>query len=306
MTESDVRGFPDPLPIVKVPDQIAQEWAIVGHAARHTKLMLDGVLDPAINSPFAVDDEAYPWEKLSSWVRGYLAAAVDHLVLWANLVVPIGAAEGYANANPARPYYTIGRAALECSAQAAWVIKPVASVDRVHRHLRLLFHDLRYFEEALRPVDPGRADAVRGRRDALLDRVDERYSRGSIKNEPKYLEMVKEAGGALSKPGDEMDLIWRSASAAAHGKGWFDDYAADAEIMEEFEPGYSRVTYSPDPAQILRVLKIAGDLTHVAAIRFLQGMGVDPTGAVATATQKLRDQIGSRSDDGFTSDKPSS
>ena len=88
-----------------------------------------------------------------------------------------------------------------------------------------------------------------------------------------------------------MELVWRSASAAAHGNGWFHIYAARPEVLEEFKPGYLRVVYSPSPAQILRVPKVAGDLTRVAALRFLQGMGVDPNGAIATATEALRGQI---------------
>lgn len=56
--------------------------------------------------------------------------------------------------------------------------------------------------------------------------------------------MVKEAGAAVRKPDAEMELVWRSASAAAHGKGWFDDYAASAEVIDEFEPG-ARISRDP-------------------------------------------------------------
>lgn len=81
-------------------------------------------------------------------------AAIDHLVVWANIVAPQTVFEGMIVRNPPRAHYTLARAGLESAAQAVWVLDPDASSERVHRHLRLLYHDLRQmaiaFEMAVR------------------------------------------------------------------------------------------------------------------------------------------------------------
>lgn len=281
-------------PTFRVPDEIARQWAAVAHGGRMASYMLDGVVDPEPRTPFAADDSGYRWEKLSAWVRGYLIAAVDHLLLWANTVAPLQVFEGQVNDNPPRPYYSIGRGALEAAAQAGWVMRPVDSRERVQRHLRLLYQDLRHHELALRPVNAVRADFARRRRDDMLNRIDGVYSRGSIKDEPKYLDMVREAGPEIGKTEAEMELVWRSASAGAHGKAWFNDYATTMQVGEEYEPGYYRAAYVPDPTQVLRVMDLAGTVTHAAVHRYLTGVGTDPTAALGRASTKLAAEVPQR------------
>lgn len=129
---------------VPVPESEIREWVTFAHKARLASYILGQVRDPLPRSPLAVDDNAYRWEKCSAWTRAFLVAALDHLVLWANVVAPQRVFAGMIVQNPPRPYYTLARAGMEAAAQTVWILEPQESSERVERHLRLLYHDLRY------------------------------------------------------------------------------------------------------------------------------------------------------------------
>jgi hypothetical protein len=126
-----------------VPQDDVVRWASAAHTSRLASYMLSQVPDPLAGTPLAADDRAYRWEKCSAWTWSSLVAATDHLVVWANIVAPQTVSDGLVVANPRRAYYTLARAGLESAAQAVCVLDQGASAERVYRHLRLLYHDLR-------------------------------------------------------------------------------------------------------------------------------------------------------------------
>jgi len=68
---------------------VSQAWVAVAHGARMSSRILQSVGDPAPRSNFAQLNAVYPHEKASDWHRSYLGAALEHLVVWADLVAPL-------------------------------------------------------------------------------------------------------------------------------------------------------------------------------------------------------------------------
>jgi hypothetical protein len=116
---------------------------------------------------------------------------------------------------------------------------------------------------------------VRRRMQQVGERTKGIFSSSSLKAEPKYLSMLQEMAIAVGKTAEEMESIWRGASAAAHGKGWFQNVAYTAEIGEEYEPGYFRVRLQPRPEGVTTVITTAVDMAQRALVRLLLLCGHD-------------------------------
>lgn len=109
-----------------------------------------------------------------------LVAALDHLLVWANIVAPQTVFDGMVVRNPPRAYYTLARAALESAAQAVWVLDQEVSAERVQRHLRLLYHDLRHMAIAFELVGDELAPVARERMKPFAERPARSTSRGKF------------------------------------------------------------------------------------------------------------------------------
>jgi hypothetical protein len=250
--------------------------------------MLNSVSDPLASSPLATDDAAYRWERCSAWTSSALVAALDHLIVWANIVAPQTVFDGMVVQNPPRPYYTLARAGLEAAAQAVWVLEPDTSPERVSRHLRLVYHDLRHMGLAFEQAGDGRVGSVRERMASIGERVDDPDVFLSIKKgEPKYSMMVRHAARAIQMEPAQLEVIWRGASAAAHGKNWFQNIAYTTTVGDEYEPGYFRATLRVDPAEVTRSVTAAAKLTLYGVARFLDRSGHDRDSITAAAFAKL-------------------
>ena len=279
------------------------------HSARLYRYMLDGVVDPRKLSDLAGDDAGYPYEKASAWVRSYLVSALDHLLLWANVVAPQQVYDGMEVQNPPRPYFTLARAALESAAQAVWVLEQETSTDRVHRHLRLLYHDLRQLALALETQDDARVAQVRERMANMEQRTAGVYAFDSItRAEPKYLMIVRECSSAIDMDPDDLEAVWRGASAAAHGKNWFQHVGYRAEVGEEYEPGYYRVMLTPDPGEITRTVEAAAAMVARGVVRFVLSAGYNPAAlwkpAMARLAQETPLKPGAEWPAGFATEAP--
>ena len=264
-------------------------WVTAAHTSRLASYMLDQVHDPLPATPLATDDEAYRWERCSAWTRSGLVAATDHLIVWSNIVAPQTVFEGMVVRNPPRPYYALARAGLESAAQAVWVLDQDTSSERVHRHLRLLYHDLRQMALAFEMAGDERARAVRERMESVRERVGNANVFESIKKgEPKYSMMVRESAGAIEMEPAQLEVLWRSASAAAHGKNWFQHVGYTTTVGDEYEPGHFRAMLHPDPAEITRVVTAAAKLTMHGVLRFITRAGHDPGSIYPAAFAKLK------------------
>ncbi|MDQ5807110.1 MAG: hypothetical protein M3320_00375 [Actinomycetota bacterium] len=265
------------------------QWVMAAHTSRLASYMLDQVHNPLPATPLATDDEAYRWEKCSAWTRSGLVAAIVHLVVWANIVAPQTVFEGMVVRNPPRAYYTLARAGLESAAQAVWILDQDTSSERIHRHLRLLYHDLRHMALAFEMAGDERAPAVRDRMESVRERVGNAEVFESIKRgEPKYSMIVRESAAAIAMEPAQLEVLWRSASAGAHGKNWFQHVGYTTTVGDEYEPGHFRAMLHPDPAGITRSVTAAAKLTMHGVLRFMTRAGHDPASIYPAAFVKLQ------------------
>jgi len=250
--------------------------------------MLDGLLDPESESDLAAVDQEYPWEKCSAWIRSYLLAGCEHLLLWANIISPQEFPEGSKVANYSRPYYALARSGLESACQAVWILKPESSNERANRHLRLVYHDLRHMALSLEAEADPRSTIARERMRLLQQRTEGNFDFIAIKNgEPKFLGLVRECSSAVGLQPDELEAIWRLASGAAHGKNWFQALSGQFVVEEEYEPEYFRATHVPDPAGVTKVMEAASSMTLFGVLRFAQCAGLNFKTAYDAAFSKL-------------------
>jgi len=253
-----------------------ETWIALAITARVCDDILSRLVDPLPNSLLRDDDANYQWEKQSVWLHCYLRAAVDHLMVWANIVNPLQVHSETEVLITPRAYLTLARGTIEASAQAGWVLLGTDTTERTLRHLRLMYHDLRYQEEAHRNHDVAVAEHARRRRSEIKERVQDVYSLGSIKHsEPTYTSMIKEVAAAAGWDPDDAILTWRAASAAAHGKSWYSDYGTTAVVGDEYEPGHYRVTRTPEAGHITDAIGLAVRLLDFGTATFARHLGAN-------------------------------
>lgn len=70
-------------------------------------------------------------------------------------------------------------------------------------------------------------------------------------------------------------MLWRTASAAAHGKAWFVDVTHTTAVGDECAPGHFRAIRRPEPETVSAVVRLASSLTQWGVLRLAQLAGLD-------------------------------
>ena len=113
-------------------------WTEIAQGTRlHWRLFVN-VGEPKAESNFARVHELYPYERVADRARAYIFAALEHLMLWADIVAPFKFHPEQANVFQQRPPYTLARAALEASAQSVWMLDTTDPLECIRRHLCLI------------------------------------------------------------------------------------------------------------------------------------------------------------------------
>lgn len=247
---------------IQVSEQEMAIWKEAATRVRVAQAVIEQYGDPRPDSTLAQDDALCPDLHLSDASKGYLQAALDNLSLWADVVMPKVFVEGVINEGTPRPHFTLARAGLESAAQAAWVLESDERDVRIARHLRLAVADLDEMRRTTRHIDSQAEAAVKARISAIRESVDD-----EIKVAPAYLDMVRAAAPLGHLESNDAEVLWRTASAAAHGKLWFVEATQSTEIGEEFVAGYFRAVRTPDPGTLSPVVTLAVEVTDRALAR---------------------------------------
>ncbi|QMT00267.1 hypothetical protein H1R19_15205 [Gordonia jinghuaiqii] len=192
------------------------------YAIRACDLALSAAVDPMPGSRPDFADKLYKWEKVSAWLRSYLTAGIEHMMLWSDLVAPYEFDGSHVNRVRFRPYLLMGRAGIESGAHAVWLLADVDDPrDCVRRHLRLMYKDFEYQLKAHEAGGLG-TDGVRARMQTTVDRATELGVGESPKNKPPgYEKLVREAAKTVSGDPDRWSFLWNAASGAGHGQNWY-------------------------------------------------------------------------------------
>lgn len=273
---------------IGVTEECRQALVVAATTTRIASHVLAALGDPEPNSPLSIDDALYPWEKATAWLRQYVSASLDNLGSVAQSLAPLEFAEGSRVRLFPRALFTLGRAAIESAAQAAWILAPRAARERAERHVRLLYTD--FGEQAKCATAAGEmksAEVARDRQESLVARLvnslDERAIRSGA---PSYLDVVRSAAPRVDRSPADLEVVWRTASAAAHGKGWFVYATHDVVVGEEYEPGHFRAISIPREEALADVLGIAAKLAHVTVLRYSEGLGCDWRSLDLAATER--------------------
>lgn len=252
--------------------EAAQPWVEVAQSARVSDSLLRKLGQPSDGSQFQKVDAHYPTYLASRWVRGYLSAGLEHLVMWADFAAPYKFHAEQEIHHNLRPVQALSRAALESSSQAVWIMAGGSARECARRHLTLVLHDLEEQRKAALDADE-RADLA-GRRQTIVDNLESVTSVKELLTFPSYLSLIQSAtrevrakGSRDLPPENEIIRIWRAAAGAMHGRHW-----PGEELQIEVATGdtYSRV---PDPEAITRALKLADDVTTYGVLRFADFIG---------------------------------
>lgn len=249
---------------IPVDEATSLAWAQVAHTARLAHHMLKGTPGPAPNSHFTQINALYPHEKASDWHRSYLTAALDHLLIWANIVAPLKFHPEHEVTHAFRPAFTLARAAIEASSQAVWMTSGRTAKECTRRHLALIRWD---YEEHRKSVTDAEGKKFIIDMDArLIRRASDNFPESTLKK-PNHLTVLRAAAPEISFDPDVLEGIWRAASGSAHGKAWPALSLQHVVPVDEYEPGQFRTIRFPDAEKMTEVLNVASEMTMHGVLR---------------------------------------
>ena len=247
-----------------------QLWKEAVTRIRISQAMADQCGDPVSGSALAEDDSSCPAvSKISDAARGTLCAALDNLSMWSNAVSPKVYVEGVKIQSSPRPHFTLARAGMESAAQAGWLLEPEDSAVRVERHLRLVVADMLEEEKAVKKMAMATGAQVTQGIAALRKEV------GPVKTAPNYLDAVRAVASHGGTDPDQGEVLWRTASAATHGKLWFVGATHTSTVGAEYAPGRFRVVHEANPDSVTAVVTFASKLALWATDLFVERLGLD-------------------------------
>lgn len=272
-------------------DETRLAWIAIAHSARIDQHAMQLIGDPQPGSNFAKAAVLYPFEKVSDRVRAYLAAGVEHLLMWADHNVPLKFHEDMVVHVALRPTYTLARATIEAAAQAVWLMDTRDPLECIRRHLSLMRWDLH--EHRKSKLDQAGKDAVIAREQALLAGVAGVFQPDQIRPPNGYLDVIRSACAATSLALDpsEAERLWRAASGAAHGKYWPTLDLQETFVGEEYEPGHRRAMQVPDAVMMTQMLRAADVMSGYGVLLYAQYSGADVAAVLGKATAFVADEI---------------
>lgn len=257
---------------VPIDRETAQPWVEAAHSARVSDSFLRKLGKPSDDSQFAIIDAHYPGYMASQWVRGYLGAGLEHLLMWADYAAPYQFHIDQEIHHNLRPVQALSRAALESSSQAVWIMAGRSAKECARRHLTLVLHDLDEQRKAALHGDE-RAELAQ-RRQTIIDNLTPVTSVKELLIFPSYFSLVQgatrevRAKGSSDLPSEaEVMRIWRASAGAMHGRHWPGE---DLRIEVRTGDASARV---PDPEAITRALRLASNVTTYGVLRFADFIG---------------------------------
>lgn len=247
-----------------------QPWVQVALSARVMQGTLRLIPAPSPGSLLDVARAFFPEEAAADWCRSFLAAALEHLVMWADYATPLNYHPDAAVEFALRPVQTLARAALESASQAVWVLSTGDVREASRRHASLVLVDWEEQGKAAPDLEAKAALKLRRVEALRLLGVDESQLRA-----PRYIDLVKDAAAhvraqmpdALVQDDAAVERLWRASAGSAHGKKW---PASDLTMTVEAE-GH-RITM-PDPAAITAILKLTDAVMTYGVMRFADFSG---------------------------------
>lgn len=279
-----------PFPAKPVSQDIKDGWGRDGNFVRACALLLDRFHDPRPEALLAHMDRLYPSNKLSIWSRNSLRASAEHLEFLAEALVPREKLQNVLRVNTFRPHLLLARAGLEASAQAIWPLGSSGPEECLSRFIGLMRNDFKYHKDAL---EAGGEDTswIDQRISALNSFVQKATPPIDPSGRPRgYEQLVRHAALAAGKEESEWAYYWKAASGAAHGQNWFGLEGYEITPLHEYEPGFVRAAFVPDPAYLSRTFTAAAQALYEGTSRWLNACGY-PVEVLIEAAEQVRSSV---------------
>ncbi|WP_150461074.1 hypothetical protein [Nesterenkonia ebinurensis] len=253
--------------------------------------MLNSWGDPTPGSDLAQVNALYQWEKVSDRAQHYVAASLEHLLMWADFVAPLKFDPEQASVIRMRPTLALARAAIESAAQVVWLLAGQTSRECVRRHLSLVRWDLQ--EHRKSRLNAAGKQSVRRREQELVERVSSEFSDREVSAPQGYLWIIQQActDPGLKLDGTEAERLWRAMSGAAHGMYWTNLELTQISLGEEYEPGHFRSLVLPDAGALIEALRAASTITTYATYKYLTMGGADCVELAKQAIHALAQEV---------------
>jgi hypothetical protein len=239
-------------------------WIEAAQSARLNADVLERLMPPREGSYLLPSSDA-PVKKVAWWCHGYLDAAADHLLLWADYAAPLKFHPESETVHTLRPAFTLARAAIESAAQVIWALAPEEPSEFGRRFFQLVLWETS--EQAKAAATPETRAEHRTRLNEMLSVFGQ--TTRTFKP-PKYLDLVRFAAEFLTDGDstspmspDRIERIWRSAAGAAHGKQW-----PEYELSDREDAGDGLYYSTPKIEAISEVLEIASKFLSAGVILF--------------------------------------
>jgi len=200
---------------------------------------LDELFAVAPGSSFGKDNEALPELNPSEYAHAKLTYAHGHLAAFARWLGIEGDNEAYTV--QALPFggYALLRTAIECAAEALWVMKPPARQNRLRRRLMVHASEILMSESFLkssRSKNLGQIEARTARLNEITEKLDlgehcwspwketrsgKRDSKlAPISNMLADVEKMRDPKALGFESTVSFESAWRASSGLAHGQSW--------------------------------------------------------------------------------------
>lgn len=266
---------------IPVGPEHSRAWVEVATTTRMLRHLL-GQVGPVIqDSLFHRLDSQFPDEKVSTWNRGFLEAALEQLEFLGDHVAPLVFHREQEVTWRFRPVQTLSRASMEAAAQAIWMMDGKNDLDCLTRHLQLIHHDL---DEQAKATFDAEKTQIQQQISALLENLPSGVKRSKVEAKPNYHDLVtkaaKAAGGDgrrtfLSNSG-EVGQIWRGSAGSAHGKQWPAKRLQLTVAVGNVAETDGATMLIADPDAMTQVMQLADALQMYAVMRFIEFAGYGP------------------------------
>jgi hypothetical protein len=278
---------------VPVDEETSRAWVAIAHGARVANHMLHRLGEPEPNSNFTRVNAIYPNEKASDWNHSYLAASLEHLMVWADIAAPLEFHPEQRVTHSFRPAFTLARASLEAASQAVWMTGGRTAEECARRHLCLIRWD---YEEHRKSLSGNKEkERINEMDERLLRRASDAFSEEELRP-PSHYAVLRAAAVVMGLDPDHLERVWRAASGSAHGKVWPSLALQHVVPLSEYEPGHLRALRVPDPEKMTEVLELAEKMTMHGVLRHADFVKADISALIEEATRWLASVVPFRED----------
>lgn len=273
---------------IAIDHEVSLALISAAHRARFSARILEIAGAPRPGSKFERLGSPTPHESIERRVAGYLEAAAENVIFWADMMAPLKFHSEQQVRVSLRPTFTLARAALEAVGQALWMLNATEMRELQRRYVAIVLWELR--RRTLSEIDPEEKSRAKSAETELIEAARVLFSPAELSCPRGYREFVTSLSEVNGVEFDApfLEQLWRDASGVAHGHHWVND------VMTEVVPSggdAGRVERVPSQHAIAEVIGVATQALNVGVLHYVDYLGVDLAEVVEEARAWLAEVV---------------